>query len=197
MKKIIALALAILMMAAIAVPAMATKDFDADANVVDDGTDFNQSIVELGVSGGYTITIPVTIDFDRETLQGEATITASAVKIAGDQTLSVSVSSEQYHADDPELDDDFATWVLEDVAGNSDDVYYMIYNTSVAEGNKVANEGVILQVSKADSFTGADVTTGFTDSVVLKLTTEGTSQVGTYQDTLTFTAAVVGPQNNG
>ena len=185
MKKIIALVVAVLMLAAIAVPAMA-KDYDETST----GEGYNQSIVELGVSGGYTITIPVTINFDAETLQGDATITASAVKIAGSQTLSVSVSSTQYHADDPEADDDFATWVLEDVAGNSDDVYYMIYKTSVAEGNKVANNGVILTVNKDCDLTGIDETSGFTNSIALKLTTEGTSQVGTYQDVLTFAVAI-------
>ena len=125
------------------------------------------------------------IDFDSDTLQGEATITASSVKIPGDETLSVSVSSEQWQFEEA------AAWVLKEVDSKSDPVDYQIYKTEIADGNVVVNNGVILTVTAEDALTDLDdETSGFTDSIVLKLTTNGTSQVGTYQDVLTFAVAI-------
>ena len=180
MKKIIALALAILMMAAIAVPAMA-KDYDETST----GEGYNQSIVEFGVNAGYTITIPQKITFDG--LEGEATVTASSVVLAGNETLSVSVSSTQYQMQVEGEQTARAAWVMTEITGKSAPVDYTIKNGGVA----VASNGVILTVTADDALTTTDdVTSGYTDTVTLDLATPGTSQVGTYQDTLTFAASV-------
>ena len=194
MKKIIALALAILMMAAIAVPAMAEDAVPAVDKTFDNEANTGSSLVELGVSVGYTVTIPVTIKFDAD-LTGEATITASSVMIAGNEELQITIDSTQYGSNNS------SCWVLNEKDGKSAPVDYYIYNGVVDETNKVDAEDVILVVDAdaddAEYTTPDDVTTGYTKSVTLNLTTEGTSQVGTYQDTLTFSAAVVGPQQNG
>lgn len=181
MKKIIALVIAILMMAAIAVPAMATKGYDETST----GEGYNQSIVEFGVKAGYTITIPQKITF--EGLVGEAEVTASSVVLAGNETLSVSVSSTQYQKQVEGEESPRAAWVMTEVTGKSAPVDYTIKNGGVA----VANNGVILTVTADDDLTDTDdVTSGYTDTVTLDLATPGTSQVGTYQDTLTFAVAV-------
>ena len=184
MKKIIALALAILMMAAIAVPAMAEDNVEPVVNQTFNG-DSGSSIVEFGVDAGYTITIPQKITF--EGLVGEAEVTASSVVLAGNETLSVSVSSTQYQKQVEGEESPRAAWVMTEVTGKSAPVDYTIKNGGVA----VANNGVILTVTADDDLTDTDdVTSGYTDTVTLDLATPGTSQVGTYQDTLTFSVAV-------
>ena len=181
MKKIIALALALVMMAAIAVPTFAAnKTFDQAANS-------STAIVEYGVGQTYTVTIPEKIVIDSASLNGTADISASNVKIAGGNTLNVRVSS-TYYDDNNTVDvttDD--TWVLKDITEDSEsaDVNYMIQKTDVNGEKVVSAVTVVLAVESTTSGTG-----GNTGAATLYFSTNGTSQVGTYQDTLTFTAEV-------
>ena len=189
MKKIIALALAILMMAAIAVPAMATKGYDATST----GDGYNESIVELGVSGGYTVTIPQKIVFDAQ-LKGTATVSVASAILAGNETLAISVSSDNWQFDeDGDEVADYDAWVMVDTAEISAPVDYTIKNGE----EDVENDDVILEVDVESALTGEAPTSGYKGSVTLSLSTPGTSQVGVYQDVLTFAASIVTPENNG
>ena len=188
MKKIIALALALVMMAAIAVPVFAASEsFTADATLT------NQTTVKYGVSQTYTVTIPETITIS-DAQATTAEVSASNVKIAGDKSLRLVVSSTQY-------DDENDTWVLIDQNKNedvsiSDPVDYMItYPVTVDETTTdtdvVSGTTQILVVSSKvvyDDETGDPI--GNSGAVTLKFTTEGTSQVGDFQDKLTFSVTI-------
>ena len=179
MKKIIALVVAVLMMAAIAVPTFAA--WDTEANVKGNVTE-----VTFGVNEGYVISIPTAVDFGTN-LSTSTTITASKVVIAGGTTLKVTVVSTQYDNKD-DADDSNDTWILDDRTGSSDDVPYMI---TVDENNVVSGKTVVLSVGSAavfDPVTGAPI--GNSGSATITFTTKGTSQVGIYNDTLTFSAVV-------
>ena len=184
MKKIIALVVAVLMMAAIAVPAFAA--WDTEFNTVGAG---NTTEVIFGVTEGYTIKIPQTVNF--EGLAASATIVASSVKIPGNKALQVTVSSTQYDKGEDEAVSTDDTWVLEDRGDASDDVPYMI---TVGGNNVVSGSTIVLEVLSSDTLTDLDdVTSGTTKSATLSFTTEGTSQVGDYRDVLTFAAALGTP----
>lgn len=194
MKKIIALVVAIIMMAAIAVPAFAADEtFTFGPNDAETGT--YDTTVEFGVTGGYTVTIPQKIVFDSNR-QGTATITASSVVIAGNEQLHVTVYSENYGTTDA------GKWVMEEETGKSTPVDYTITMPGATQEapavDVVSDSTVIVEVTSTDALTTpGDVTSGYTDSVTLSLATAGTSQVGKYLDTLTFSAAVIAPQQNG
>ena len=191
MKKIIALVVAIIMMAAIAVPAFAEVETKQFNNVGNTGT----TDVIFGVDRGYTVSIPTEVRFSG--LAGTAQLSVSSVKIAGDETVEIRVSSTQY-AD--------GTWVLvdnnEDGEGApiSDNVPYMIKidvpdpndDTPVVSGSTV----VLSATTNTEDYEltiPSDVTSGTKNSVTLLFSTEGTSQVGDYRDVLTFTASVNDP----
>ena len=184
MKKIIALVVAVLMMAAIAVPAFAAWDtqYNEDGNV---------TIVTFGVQEGYVVKIPQKVDFGYA-LAKDIEISASGVIIAGGTSLKVTVKSEQY-------DDESDTWQLIDTAThmedgvavpNSANVSYMISLDENAEQTVVSNETVVLTVASAAVFDDEGNPKGNSGSAKLYFTTNGTSQVGTYQDRLTFSASV-------
>ena len=176
MKKVLALVVAVIMMAAIAVPTFAAFEDDR-----------SQTLVELGVGQAYVVSIPEKVTFDAN-LEGSATIIASSVKIAGNQTLQITVESNNYDVGEDEESDLDDSWVLKEKDGNSDDVMYMI----TVDGNNVVSEKtIVLAVTSNDDYTiPNDVTSGTTKTAVLSFTTEGTSQVGTYQDILSFEARV-------
>lgn len=190
MKKVLALVIAIVMMAAIAVPAFAADEtYTFGPNDGETGT--YDTLVEFGVTGGYTITIPVQVLFSG--LRGEAKVTASSVIIAGNETLNITVKSDNYGTTTA------GKWVMKEKDNKSTPVDYTITMPGDPNAVDVVSETtVILAVTTADSLTTpGNVISGYTDTVTLSLATAGTSQVGTYRDTLTFFAEVVGPQQNG
>ena len=90
MKKIIALLIAIVMMAAIAVPAFAAE-YDPDGD--------NKVIVSYNVSGGYTVTIIDSIVLgDKDTAVSAGNVAVSDVLLDAGQTLTVSVTSANGYA---------------------------------------------------------------------------------------------------
>ena len=197
MKKIIALVVAVLMMAAIAVPAFAEGETVATSQI-NNNTNAGTAEVTFGFDEAYIVSIPQTIAFGTN-LEASAVITATGVKIAGNKTLQVTVSSTNYvpAVKDGEEVTEAAKWQMidqnKDGQGNpaSDNVPYMI---AVNTTEVVSGSTVVLEVSSGDDLTiQNDKLSGTTKSATLNFSTLGTSQVGRYKDTLTFTTVVADP----
>lgn len=206
MKKIFALALAIVMMMAIALPAFATNiesddtskatgatadhiygsltESAADSNDVDD-----EVIIKYGVYQEYVITIPADVNFgylSEETNRYETTRTVSAsdVVINGKEYLVVKVTSAN-------------AWQMVDQDKKSVNVYYdaTLDNplTEAADEIKFDHESdglqTILVVDHAAGNEGWQAKAG--GNVDITFTTAGTAQEGTYKDTLTFAVEIV------
>ena len=181
MKKILAIALAVLMIAVLAVPA-----FAADVVIKQDTTDAEQNPVtsgkaeiKYGVDQTYTVTLPSEINFGTETAIS-TTISASDVVIAGDKKLVVTIASEN-------------AWTMVNTA--SSPVAYGLFldatsaPTYDADADDIAANGAtVLEV--ASSAVAAN-----TGSETLWFATKGTSQAGQYSDNLTFTITVADANN--
>ena len=64
----------------------------------------------------------------------------------------------------------------------------------VGENDVISGSTVVLEVSSNDALTTpGDKLSGTTKSATLAFSTTGTSQVGRYKDTLTFTTVVADP----
>ena len=199
MKKFLALALAIVMMAAIAVPAFAAPtSLDQGANP--DETKSATATVTYGVNKTYTVTVPDAVAFPTDGTNAiTADVSAEDVVIPGSQKLVVSVASAagSYTVpnSDPEVTYDAKVeWTLVEVTKNgSNAVPYSVY---VGEAGALAKPtgddvkaltnalGTVLTVN---SSTGAAAATG---GAKLFFETVGTNQSGNYIDTLTFTVAL-------
>ena len=179
MKKFIALALVIIMMAAIAVPAMAAdKTVDQDST----GTDRTPTtLVTFGVTDGYTVTVPATVEFGTN-LFTETTVSAEDVIIPGNKVLQVKIAS----------DTTAGKTAFTMVATNgSDPVEYKVStsfdfeNGTYAEATDVCTNGtVVLEVVSNQTDDEDNVT--LAKSATLYFGTPGTNQSGDYSDTLTF-----------
>jgi len=179
MKKIFALILAIAMMASMSVVVFAAENATdvGMANTDSDGKLAGGTTLTYGVDQTYTITIPADQTFAKngeatgaQAFKATADIVASDVKIKGNQTLTVSITSAN-------------GWELVDTYEDSDDV---VYTAHVGTGEALANNAAVLEVTIEDDtpVTGADKTS------TLNFYTAGTAQVGNYQDQLTFTVAI-------
>ena len=205
MKKIFALALAIVMMMAIALPVFAdVADVDpADgvlqshkygelhkSSAAENQDNFDHMQIKYGVYQEYIVTIPADVNFgfltETEIFEAKRTVSADNVIISGTEYLYISVNSEH-------------TWQMFDQEGKSVPVDYF---ASLADNPKTEADTAdaviysktspadcpILVVKHAAGNEGYDkVAKG---SVEITFTTNGTAQEGTYLDTLTFTVAI-------
>ena len=177
MKKIFAIALVIVMMAAISIPAFAANvNHNGNENAVNAYE--SATTIEYGVKQSYTVSIPDTITLGTDRT-GTGTITVSDAYIANNKTLKLSVTSQ----DTPE-----GNWVLKDIGGTgAADVKYTISSTQ-KQGEvtnvigEIAKGGTILTVSSAVTFVAADAE--------LTFVADPTMQVATFQDHLTFTVTI-------
>ena len=178
MKKIIALVVAIVMMAAIAVPAFAAGSYESGT-----GESKNQTKVTYGVNELYVVVVPALI----EMVQGQGTNAATSTskvsiqagyKIAAGSSIFVSVASSNYDNG----------WYMDNTksADKLDSLPYTI--TAASETEKV-----VLTATVANGTDFMEAKSGVTaplTEVSITFATNGTDQAGSYEDLLTFTAAV-------
>lgn len=166
MKKTLALILAIVMMAAISIPAFA-EDVVLKQDTTDETGVITSSEAEVtyGVSQTYTVTLPSAVDFGT-TLAATATVSAADVVIAGNQQLVVSLVS------------DFTMSCT-----NCADVAYTV---KVGDAENAIASGDDVLVVAASTVAG----TPASESATLNFATLGTSQAGNYSDTITFNVAI-------
>ena len=204
MKKIFALALAIVMMMAIALPTFAAVNSEKYGDV--DGDDAAASqiysdnmLLEYGVSQTYTVTIPADITFENtaDKLKAERTVSVSDVIIAGNEYIKVDVMS-KHGWKMVDYQDGTVDTVTDETMGPSTAVNYWYgidEEVSYAYGET--------QFSGTDSIinipaqVGNNGLLGTSKSVVLHFGTRGTAQEGTFKDFLTFKVEVYVPQTNG
>ena len=195
MKKTLALILAIVMMAALAVPAFAeiseTEGVLASDTLKAPGD--SECTVTYGVRESYTVSLPTAINFAYEENEQEATVSVSNFVINGSNKLVVTMDSENEGADNG--------WIMKDVSdgGKSTAVPYTV-SAAAAAGNKsnttIPNETVINAVVDGDVkatpiLEVASNVTGDSGGVVLTFATEGTKQAGNYSDKITFNVSIV------
>ena len=205
MKKIFALALAIVMMMAIALPTFAdVKDSETapgvDSNSIygklnessaAEGYDgFDNMLIKYGVYQEYIITIPADVNFgylapEAERFEATRRVSASGVVINGLEYLVVKVASAN-------------TWQMRDQDGKSVPVDYdatlptptlITDSANVTFDKNTSGAQTILVVDHAAGNEGWEAKAG--GNVDIKFTTEGTAQEGTYLDTLTFAVEIV------
>lgn len=196
MKKVLALALALIMMFAIAIPAMAAAETQVVSKVDDEvaalgtGTD-----IKYGVTQAYTVTIPADVTFvegvdheDGDEMTAERTISASDVVIAGNEWLVVTVASSHQATVNEKT-----TWQMHESNSVSTPVSY----TATARDNDAtaaADDRVLLldgsKVLVVAPVTGNVDTAGNTGSTVIDFATKGTGQEGQYLDQLTFSCEI-------
>ena len=185
MKKILAIALAVLMLAAMAVPAFAANQElvfteNAEENVLPER---GNVVVTYGVAQSYLVTIPQDVAFSDTALKDERTLSVANLKLRGDEKLTIAIDSEY-------------DYKLVDTNKKSVDVDYWIATSDYTEDavgintptEKLADEAIALVVNRPDGNTGANQPTS--GAVTLTFETLGTSQQGNYIDTLTFTVAI-------
>ncbi len=182
MKKIVAIALAVLMLAAMAIPAFA-------ADITAEGS--STTTVEYKMEESYKVTIPGNVNLNIASgtaMTGTEEIKATGVKLEGGDTLTVTVTSANGSNG----------YELKDKADKSDNVPYTVQYTkdsttyTLKNTPSAANEtNVVLEVQT----TADDELTGAVGSTTLNFSTNGTAQVGVYNDTLTFTVKIVKPSN--
>ena len=179
MKKIIAIVLAIVMMAAISVPAFAAEQ----VSTFEKG-ETGSMTVSYGIDESYTIGIPADIDFRTQDTFTNQEVTASDVIIAAGKTLTVSVTSTY-------------TWKMNpDVASNTAVPYKVTYKLNDdQEATLTTIDGAAQETPSATAVVlTAQPAEGLEDPVdvttTMTFTCDGTSQAGSFSDTLTFTVAV-------
>lgn len=164
MKKIISIAVALLMMVLVVVPAFAET---LDANTTSgNSTILTKDTKEDGTDGAYfEVTYPASTPFDWNALVGSANVAYSAkTHLKYGQTLTVSVSSENYKMT---LQDDAA--------------YALAYTLKDdAEGTAALTNLVLGAVATGDKTVFVDIPQDQWDA----------APVGIYSDILTFTATV-------
>ncbi len=185
MKKTLAIILAIVMMAAMAVPAFATQEITS-------GT--GSSEVEYTVDDEYTVVIPQKITLSKDAVTADVTVTKAVIK--GNQTLTVKMHSTQGTN---------GKWQLETTTGG----YAVEYNISIAEKNEGKAEGAQVTLTAGEFANGGAnsantlltvksvATVGENEhlgAATLTFTTAGTAQAGTYTDSITFTISVDTPE---
>ena len=177
MKKFIALALAVLMMAVAMIPALAANPVPAVSETGDSLT----SDLELtyGVKQSYVVYIPSAVDFGSE-LSVTAKVEVRDVFIAGNEQLNIAIASANKTGEG-----DTEQWWLVDKTGASVSVRYA---ASIPPDQRLKNGARILSVAAPTGDAG--ITSDAKGSVIITFATKGTAQVGSYQDTLTFSITI-------
>ena len=157
MKKIVSLILALVMMMS-----LSTVAFAANTDVTQESAQTGNMTVKYTVSDGYTVSIP-----DEIAIDGDATITATNVKIDPTKKLQVTVVSANQ-------------WLLKNGA---DANVTLAYDLKIGD-DVLADSDVVLEAAAGTE------TKSVTLSAALDTGVEAT-QSGSYTDTLTFTVALV------
>ena len=180
MKKIIAIALVIFMMAAMAVPAFAASFVD---DVVENA---GGTTITYGATQAYTVTVPADFSLAANT-DTKANISVSNYMIATTKTLKISVNSVNAEGD---------TWKLVEYVAEgaqSTNAAPVPYTIKVGETPILPNtqddltRAVVLTLDTASNGNGA---AGEEVSSELTFNTAGTSQVAVFKDTITFSVAI-------
>lgn len=205
MKKIFALALAIVMMMAIALPVFAEESTEATKLSTVYGEDNDSQIVddefelEYGVAQTYTVIIPEEISFNAGLKDQKRTLSVENAILAGNERIEISIDSlNDWQLLDYETDNVAGTTV----SGISDAVDYWFDTKSGTVINFDATQfgttydryDDVLVVDRAAGNKGIE---GAKGSVDLYFSTRGTAQEGTYRDYLTFVVEIgtyVAPQ---
>ena len=185
MKKIFAIALVIVMMAAISIPAFAAVQ-NHEGDEAAEKSFSSATTIEYGVKQSYTVQIPDRIVLDTPELDGKrsgtGTISVIDAYIANDKTLKLSVTSETTSKETN------AKWLLVDSGtSGANPVEYTISSTQ-KQGDAtnvigdIAKGGTILTVGSAVAFVKADAE--------LTFLANKTMQVATFEDKLTFTVTI-------
>lgn len=199
MKKTLALILAIVMMAALAVPAFA-ETTPAQAGVLSSDTLVGEGTkgctVTYGVSQTYTVSLPTAVNFAYgiagQVQDQTANVSVDNFVINGSNQLVVTMDSANQGANNG--------WIMKDVSegGKSTAVPYTV--SAAAEDGNGAN--VIIpnaNVANADTSKGETPTRilevksnveGNGGGVDLTFETPGTQQAGDYSDQITFTVSI-------
>ena len=203
MKKVLALALALIMMLAIAIPAFAatgesgTSVFGDSLNAAEDNVTVNDKVeVEYGVLQAYEITIPADVNFGYAdtTVHGYSTtrdIKADKIVIAGNEWLVVTVASannwqmvdaNKDASDNPISDNVDYTATLADMTTAADD--------TITFSNTNNTKDTVLVVAAADGNKGYEDAKKATGTNTITFATAGTAQEGRFLDTLTFSVEI-------
>lgn len=201
MKKTLALILAIVMMAALAVPAFAAPTPEvagvtSEEAVTSTGNDCK---VTYGVAQTYTISLPTAINFAVDTdLTAPNTqtcvISVSKLVISGGKKLVVTMDSTN-EGEDANVNG----WNM--LAANCAPVTYTVKTSNptpvngthvdaITDNATVLNAKVAGEVKASTILGVASNPEGKGGSVVLTFTTNGTSQAGDYEDTITFGVSI-------
>ena len=170
MKKIFAIALVIVMMAAISIPAFAAEVVGSDTGALS-----NKTEIEYGVDQTYTVTIPDKIDIDVNR-NGTGTVKVENACIPAGTKIKVSVNSDNTPANDSQN-----TWELWDAATSGTKAQPVGYTISV-DSQALTRGATFLQAPSAVTFTAVEKT--------LNIAVNKTMQVATYKDFLTFSVAI-------
>lgn len=201
MKKLLALALAVVMMMAIALPAFAADGAESKSSwgvtdetpgAADIQSDFDNVVLEYGVAQAYEVTIPADINFGYmnpgdNVLSDVRNVAVTNAVIAGTETLVITVVSEN-------------GWTMADTFNKSTAVSYTaaiegrtagIFSETYDNNTDSADEKVytVMTVAAATGNEGIDPDNDA--DVDITFTTAGTAQEGLYRDTLTFTVAII------
>lgn len=201
MKKTLALILAIVMMAALAVPAFAeTTPPNAGVTTQEaNNSTGNDCKVTYGVAQTYTISLPTAINFAVDTdLSAPNTqtcvISVSKLVISGGKKLVVTMDSANEGGDG-----NVNGWNM--IATNCDPVTYTVKTSNPDPENgthvdTITNDATVPNAKvagevKASTILGVNSNAqGKGGSVVLTFSTKGTSQAGDYEDTITFGVSI-------
>ena len=200
MKKIFALALAIVMMMAIALPVFAAAESakysygNVDVSDAPASQRYNDATeLKYGVSQTYTVVIPEDIAFNSQTLTAERTVSILDAVIAGNEKIKVNVVSKHGWQMVDYQDGTIDAITEENPAGPSDAVnYWYGVDAAVEEGTYTIGDefegtGPIIDEAPVAGNNGLK---GRDKTVTLYFGTRGTAQEGTYKDYLTFVVDV-------
>lgn len=168
MKKFIALLLTAAMFCTMSITAFAITDSSIITNT--SGNDTADTLVEYGVSEGYTVTIPASVVIG-DTGAGEATLEVSNAMLFKESSLQIIIDGDSY-------DETKSQWTLTGVRNAT-----LGYTVSNTEG-ELAPEDVVMEVAAG---TAVDATV--TEALTFELAEE-VLYAGLYNDCLTFTVNV-------
>jgi len=201
MKKIFALALAIVMMMAIALPVFAdyteteatgaeSEHFSGTVPAEEKYENFDDMLLKYGVKQEYIVTIPADVTFDtldvnEEYYVAQRNVKAEGIVISGSEVFTIAVVSAN-------------TWQLVDKAGKSDDVDYAAKladdpmttaaDDEITYDSSKSGTQYVLIIDPAEGNNGWE--NKAEDDVNIDFSTRGTAQEGMFLDTLTFTVEI-------
>ena len=152
----------------------------------------NTCTVAYGVDQTYTISLPISIDFGTNTTTAQdAYLVVDALVINGSQKLVITMDSTN------DTTDPAGGWFMNDSEGDSDNVAYTVKLVAKEGANVTATvdnqNSIVNGTAQAPTtiMTVASNAAGEGGQVDLKFETEGTSQAGEYEDTITFGVSIV------